>query len=168
MSIYDIVEEMSKEEQSDVPRKRNVTNSSNQDSKRQKIMTFKVEKIGFNFKDENNKDLMVFKLYALNFQQHQQNKISNKSITIEKLDSLDYLYKYKDPKLQTLISAKDIGLKVQRNKNEEQKKFEVELIFPDIYINWKPDVLVIFMKLVYSYISKDVKHRVDDGQVKTR
>jgi hypothetical protein len=29
-------------------------------------------------------------------------------------------------------------------------------------------VLVIFMKLVYSYISKDVKHRVDDGQVKTR
>lgn len=30
-------------------------------------MTFKVEKIGFNFKDDNNKDLMVFKLYALNF-----------------------------------------------------------------------------------------------------
>lgn len=36
-------------------------------SKRVKSITFKVDKIGFNYKDENHKDVMVFKLYGLKF-----------------------------------------------------------------------------------------------------
>lgn len=80
------------------------------------------------------------------------------------MDSFDYLHKYKNPKLQALISTDQIILRIERNKNDENKKLEIDLTFTEININWKPDVLVIFMKLIYSYISKEVKHRVDDGQ----
>ena len=39
---------------------------------------------------------------------------------------------------------------------------------PQIDINWKPDVLIILLQLVYKHFSKEQKLRVDDGQAKTR
>jgi len=48
-----------------VPRKRSP--SSNNSSNRIKAISFKVEKIGFNYKDDQNKDVIIFKLYGLIF-----------------------------------------------------------------------------------------------------
>lgn len=45
---------------------------------------------------------------------------------------------------------------------------QVDLDLEHIYINWKPDVLIILLKLIYSYFAKEAKLRVDDGQEKTR
>lgn len=57
-------------------------------------------------------------------------------------------------KLQTLISTKDIIVQIDRNKNDEQKKYDIEVNISDIYVNWKPDVLIIFLKLIYSHLLK--------------
>ena len=39
---------------------------------------------------------------------------------------------------------------------------------PELEINWKPDVLIILLQLMYKHLSKEKKLRMDDGQAKTR
>lgn len=53
---------------------------------------------------------MIFKLYGLNFEQKQHNKINTKNIKIDKLEVTDYIHEYKDKNLQTLISTKEVTI----------------------------------------------------------
>lgn len=70
--------------------------------------------------------------------------------------------------MQKLVSIQNFNLQIHKNKNDLQKQMQVDLDLEHIYINWKPDVLIILLKLIYSYFAKEAKLRVDDGQEKTR
>lgn len=70
------------------------------------------------------------------------------------MEATDHIHTYADKSLQILIATKGIVVQIDRNKNDEQKKYDILVNISDIYINWKPDVLIIFLKLIYSYLLK--------------
>lgn len=170
MTIYEIVEELEESMvlEDNLPRKRKDTSISLLVSKRIKTFEFFVHKMEFNYKDNDNKDLMVFKILEMKYESREQNRVQNKSIEIQNIEAVDYIHIYRDSGLQKLISIQDFKLQIHQNKNDLQKQMQVNLDLQQIYINWKPDVLIILLKLIYSYFVKEAKLRVDDGQEKTR
>jgi hypothetical protein len=70
------------------------------------------------------------------------------------LSAIDHIHHYNDNNLQTLISTKGIIVQFHRNKNNSERKLDIEVEIEDIYVNWKPDVLIILLKLIYSYLLK--------------
>lgn len=53
----------------------------------------------------------------------------------------------------------------QKTQNNQIKNFmDVEVL----KINWKPDVILIFLELINKHFSKEEKYRMDDETNKTR
>ena len=88
-----------------------------------------------------------------------------KSLTI-----CDKIFKFSNPQYQTLLEAK--GLTLQQSKGKKDKKAtlkaKAKCSFEDIYINWKPDVLLIITNLIKQHFKKDQPYRVDDDIEQSR
>lgn len=75
---------------------------------------------------------------------------------MKKLIITDRIFKFKNLAYQTLIQAK--GVKFQelkgKKKNKDIRKTIISMNIEDIYINWKPDVLLILMRLMNQHFKE--------------
>jgi hypothetical protein len=64
------------------------------------------------------------------------------------------------------------GVKLQevkgRRRSQQTRKAIITASVEDIYLNWKPDVLLILMSLLNRHFQTEKKHRVDDDIEQSR
>lgn len=82
----------------------------------------------------------------------------------------DRLYKYSNPIYQTLIEAKGVTFQELkgRKKKEGVRKSHISADLEDLYINWKPDVLLILMGLMNQHFQGEKPLRFDDDIEQSR
>jgi hypothetical protein len=55
-----------------------------------------------------------------------------------------------------------------RQKSEGARKSVVNVQLQDIYINWKPDVLLILLRIIDQHFTGEKPHRLDDDIEQSR
>lgn len=82
----------------------------------------------------------------------------------------DRIHRFNNKVYQKLIEAQSVsyqelkGRKKLKGKRKTNIKFDVK----DIFINWKPDVLLILMQLADKHFKTEKIHRVDDDIQQSR
>jgi hypothetical protein len=82
---------------------------------------------------------------------------SEKTFKMKELKIIDRIFKFKNPNYQHLMIAKQTEIQIikpaQGKKNKTNKKYTIRMIHNEIFINWKPDVLLILMRLMSKHFS---------------
>jgi hypothetical protein len=133
-------------------------------------LKFKVSEVEFRYESEAEETLLEFQITDIEFSRENMHEWSEKQFSMKSLKITDQIFKFNNPIYQTLIEAK--GVKFQelkgRKKNQESRKAIINANIQDIYINWKPDVLLILMRLMNQHFKSEQKHRVDDDIVQSK
>ncbi len=69
---------------------------------------------------------------------------------MKKFIVVDKVFKFNNPVYQKLIEAYEVNYheKKGRKQTEGKRQTNITVNIKDLFINWKPDVLLILMKLV--------------------
>lgn len=86
------------------------------------------------------------------------------------LSITDQIFKYSNPTYQTLVRAQGVSLQEVkgRRRGQQGRKAAITAKIADIHLNWKPDVLLILMRLLSRHFQTEKKHRVDDDIEQSR
>ena len=89
---------------------------------------------------------------------------------MKKLLITDKIYKFKNPIYQKLIQAYEVSYQELKGRKKQQgkRKSNIKLNVRDLFINWKPDVLLILMRLMDKHFQIEKIHRVDDDIEQSR
>lgn len=66
------------------------------------------------------------------------------------LSITDQIFKFSNPAYQTLVRAQGVSLQEVkgRRRGQQGRKAAITANIADIHLNWKPDVLLILMRLL--------------------
>ena len=82
----------------------------------------------------------------------------------------DRIFTFSNPVYQILIRAHQVSYQELKSKKNAQgkRKTNISLSVQDLFINWKPDVLLLLMQLVNRHFQTEKVHRLDDDIEQSR
>lgn len=82
----------------------------------------------------------------------------------------DRIFKFTNPVYQKLIEAYELSYQELKGRKEKHGKRQtnIRLIVKDLFINWKPDVLLILMQLMNKHFKAEKAYRLDDDIEQSR
>ena len=104
------------------------------------------------------------------FSRESQHEWSEKHFSMQSLTITDRIFCFSNPAYQKLVEAKGVKLHEVKGRRRKQqgRKAIITAKIQDIYLNWKPDVLLILMRLLSRHFQTEKKHRVDDDIEQSR
>ncbi len=113
---------------------------------------------------------MEFQIDSIYFSRENMHEWSEKIFKMKKLLITDRIYKFKNSNYQKLIEAYDVHFQEikGRKKMEGKRKSNLTLNVQDLFINWKPDVLLILMRLMNQHFETPKNYRLDDDIEQSR
>lgn len=95
---------------------------------------------------------------------------SEKIFTMKEMLITDRIFKFTNPVYQILVQAHQVSYQELKGKKTAQgkRKTNISLAVKDLFINWKPDVLLLLMQLVNRHFQTEKVHRIDDDIEQSR
>jgi hypothetical protein len=137
---------------------------------KRKILKFTVSEVEFRYINNDQDSLMEFQVHEIYFSRENMLEWSEKRFTMKKMLITDKMFKFKNPIYQKLIEAYDVNFQELkgRKKTHGKRKSNITLSVKDLFVNWKPDVLLLLMQLINQHFKVEKAHRLDDDIEQSR